>query len=94
MTLMQRNICSEVQALAEEVLRLKARIATVSSLYVSEGIGSLTDGDFTEVPDFAHVTAAEFSQAAAAIVAVQATIGEYATGTNATKLCKVILRVP
>jgi hypothetical protein len=57
-------------------------------------MASLTDADYLAMPDFAHITVVEMTAAKNALDAINTAIGEYATGTAAQKLARIVSRVP
>ncbi len=93
MTNVQKNIASELQAMAGQLVLVRARPRLLTEMYTNEALGSLTDEDFTEVPAFAHITAAEFAAAAAAINSIVTALN---TGTPAagTKMLKITETMP
>lgn len=67
MTNARKNGVSEMQAMASLLVSARSKATLLSEIYANEGLANLTDGDFIEVPSFAHITAAEFQTAAVAI---------------------------
>ncbi len=94
MTNVQKNIASEVQALASDLLRIKNRLAVAVAMYASEGMAQLADADYAELPEFAHVTVAEMTAAKNALNDINTALGEYAAGTAVTRLMRVVNKVP
>jgi hypothetical protein len=90
----QKNVASEMQAIAADVLRLKNRLAVVISMYQAEGMATLTDADYAELAEFAHVTVTEMSAARNALSEMNTALGEYAAGTAATRLMRIVNAVP
>jgi len=90
----QKNVASEIQAIAVDILRIKNRLAVSVAMYVAESMSTLTDADYAELPELAHVTVMEMTAAKNALDAVNTAIGEYVVGTNATKLMRVVSTVP
>ena len=90
----QKNVASEIQALASDMLRIKTRLAVAVAMYASEGMASLTDADYAELSELAHVTVAEMTAAKNALNEINTALGEYTTGTVATRLMRVVNTVP
>jgi hypothetical protein len=90
----QKNVASEMQSMANDILSIKNRLAVVVQMYASENMAALTDADYLALAEFAHVTVAEMTAAKNALDAINTAIGDYAAGTNAKKLTQIINRVP
>lgn len=90
----QKNVASEMQALATDLLKIKNRLAVAVAMYASEGMASLTDDDYAELAELAHVTVAEMTAAKNALSEINTALGEYTVGTAATKLMRVVNVVP
>lgn len=90
----QKNVASEIQALASDMLRIKNRLAVAVAMYASEGMASLTDADYAELPELAHVTVTEMTAAKNALNEINTALGEYTTGTAAIRLMRVVNVVP
>lgn len=90
----QKNVASEIQTLAGDMLRIKTRLAVAVAMYASENMASLTDADYAELAELAHVTVAEMTAAKNALNEINTALGEYTTGTAATKLMRVVNVVP
>jgi hypothetical protein len=90
----QKNVASEIQTIAVDLLRIKNRLAIAVAMYGAEGMPTLTDADYAELSELAHVTVAEMTAAKNALDSINTTIGEYVTGTNATKLMRVVNVIP
>jgi hypothetical protein len=90
----QQNIATEIQTLAQDILVIKNRLAISVAMFGAEGMASLADADLQALPEFAHVTVQELTAAKNALDAINTAVGEYVAGTNATKLMRVVLRVP
>lgn len=90
----QKNVASEIQRIAAELISIKSRLTTLSSMYANEGMGALVDADFAELAEFAHVTATEFQAAGGALVNVNTTLGDFSVGTNVSKLLRIVTAVP
>lgn len=93
MTNVQKNVASELQAMASQLVLVQSRATALAAMYVNESMGSLTDADFAAIAPFAHITAAEFAAAAVAISAVVTTLN---TGTpaNWAKMLKITETMP
>jgi hypothetical protein len=91
---LQKNIATEFQNVAVEILTIKPKIAALSNLYVLENMATLTDADYQTMPDFAHITVTEMTAAKNALDALVTAIGDYVTGTAAQKLARIVNRVP
>jgi hypothetical protein len=90
----QKNVASEMQAIAADVLRLKNRLAVVIAMYQTEGMAGLVDADYAELSEFAHVTVPEMTAARNALNEVNTALGEYAAGTAVTRLMRIVNVVP
>lgn len=90
----QKNVASEMQSLASEMLKIKNRLAVAVAMYASEGMASLKDADYAELPELAHVTVVEMTAAKNALNEINTALGEYTSGTSATRLMRVVNVVP
>ncbi len=90
----QKNVASEMQSLASEMLKIKNRLAVAVAMYASEHMAQLTDADYTTLPELAHVTVAEMTAAKNALAEISTALGEYTTGTAATRLMRIVNAVP
>lgn len=90
----QKNVASEIQSLAADMLKIKNRLAVAVAMYASEGMGSLTDADYAELPELAHVTVGEMTAAKNALNEINTALGEYTPGTAAIRLMRVVNVVP
>lgn len=90
----QKNVASKMQTIATKILQVKNSLSVVVAMYTAEGMTTLTDADYAGLEEFAHVTVAEMTAAKNALDAINTTIGDYAAGTNATKLMRIINTVP
>lgn len=93
MTNVQKNIASELQTMAAQLVLVQSRATALAAMYANESMGSLQDADFAEIAPFAHITAAEFGAAAAAIAAVVATLNA-GTPANWAKMLKITETMP
>lgn len=93
MTNVQKNIASELQAMAAQLVVVQSRATLLASMYTNEGMGNLTDEDFLEIAPFAHITAEEFAAAAVAISAVVTTLNA-GTPSNWSKMLKITETMP
>jgi hypothetical protein len=90
----QKNLASEMQSLAFDMLRIKNRLVVAVAMYAAEGMASLTDADYAELSEFAHVTVTEMTAAKNALAEVNTALGEYTSGTAATRLMRIVNTVP
>lgn len=93
MTNVQKNVASELQAMAAQLVTVQSRATLLAAMYTNEGMGSLTDADFAEIAPFAHITAAEFGQAALAIAAIVTALNA-GTPANWAKMLKITETMP
>ena len=89
----QKNAISEMQAMASLLVTARSKATLLSEIYTNEGLGSLTNEDFVEVPAFAHITAAEFAAAAAAINSIVTALNA-GTPANWAKILKITETMP
>lgn len=94
MTQVQKNVISEMQTMASELLSIKGRMTSLTAMYANEGIAALTDADFAVIAPFAHILAAELQAAGAALVAVNTALGDWTPTSNVAKLLKIVTAVP
>lgn len=92
----QQNIASEMRSLAITILGAKAKMEAVTKMWTTEGLGSLTDSDWAELPDFAGVTQSEMQVAKGSFDNILTSLGDYDDSpvSNATKLLKISNVVP
>lgn len=90
----QKNLASEMQQLAADFLRAKNRLAVTIAMYASENMATLTDADYQELAEFAHVTVAEMTAAKNALNEINTAMGEYVAGTAVTRLMRIVNAVP
>jgi len=90
----QKNVASTMQVLALDILSMKNLLSVTVAMYGAEGMATLTDADYAELAELAHVTVAEMTAAKNALDAINTAIGDYAAGTNAQKLMRIINTVP
>ena len=90
----QKNVATEIQELAADMLRIKNRLAVAVAMYASEGMAALDDADYAELAELAHVTVGEMTAAKNALNEVNAALGDYVAGTAATRLVRVVNTVP
>lgn len=93
MTNVQKNAVSGLQDMASALVSARAKATVLAEMYTNEALSSLTDEEFAEVPAFAHITAAEFAAAAAAINSIVTALN---AGTPAawTKMLKIVEGLP
>jgi hypothetical protein len=94
MTNVQQNIASEMQQIASELLSVKMRMLTLTQMYTNEGMATLPDSEFAKYAELAHITAAEFQGAGAALVAINTTLGDFTANSNTSKLSKILKSLP
>ena len=94
LTIAQQNVVSELQIIAADVIKAKYRMIALVQMYTNESIAALTTGDLQAYADFAHLTAAELQEAAAALAAINTTIGDFGASSNVAKLLKIVTAVP
>lgn len=89
----QKNIASELQSMAAQLVLVQSRATLLASMYTNEGMGSLTDADFAEIAPFAHITAAEL---AAAVVAIASVVTALNAGTPSAwaRMLKITQTMP
>ncbi len=89
----QKNAVTEIQALASLLVSARTKATLLAEIYINENLAALTNDDFAQVAPFAHVTAAEFQAAAAAISTVVTALN---AGTPAawTKMLKITEAMP
>jgi hypothetical protein len=82
-----------MQALASLLVSARTKATLLAEIYINENLAALTNDDFAQVAPFAHVTAAEFQAAAAAISTVVTALN---AGTPAawTKMLKITEAMP
>ena len=91
----QANVATEMQNLAMILLEARPRLEAVLSLWASELMADLTDEEFQELTEFAHVTTAEMVGARNAMNDITAEIADYSlAANNASKLLKIVNKVP
>lgn len=93
MTNVQKNIASELQAMAAHLVVVQSRATLLAAMFANEGMANLTDADFLEIAPFAHITAAEFVAAAQAIAVVLTTLNA-GTPSNWAKMLKITETMP
>lgn len=93
MTNVQKNVATELQTIASELISMQSRCTMLASMWTNESMAALIDADFAEFAPFAHVTSAEFTTAATAIAAVNTTLNA-GTPSNWSKMLKIVPGVP
>jgi hypothetical protein len=88
----QKNIASQIQIAAREMVHAQAELTQIAAMWANESMAELTDADFAELAEFAHVTSAEFTAAAGALSTINTAIGTSPTSPWA-KLLKIVDRV-
>ena len=94
LTTIQTNLADAMQQTATALLTEQSKMKAITAMWVTEGMTGITDEDLQALASFAHVTAAELAAAKTAMDAIVTSIGDYAVGTNATKLVKIVGNVP
>ena len=93
MTNVQKNIASELQAMAGQLVLVQSRATALAAMYTNENMAALTDADFAAIAPFAHITAAEFWQAALAIASIVTALNA-GTPANWPKMLKITETMP
>jgi hypothetical protein len=84
-----------MQENAITMLAKRPTLQHITAMWVTESLGTLTDAEIQELPEFAGVTATEALAAKQAYDAILTTLGDPGTvGTNAYKLLKICNRIP
>lgn len=93
MTNVQKNIASELRAMAGQLVLVQSRATALAAMFANENMAALTDEDFAAIAPFAHITAAEFIDAAVAINDIVTALN---TGTpaNWAKMLKITETMP
>ena len=87
----QQNVLSRIQKLAKSQVDAKSEMVQLIGMWGNEFPTAPTTADLEKFTPFAHITQAELIDAAAALVAVNATLGEYSVATsNVVKLLKIV----
>ena len=91
LTNIQKNILSRIQKLARIEIISKSEAILLEGMWGNEFSTLPTDEEIQECAEFAHITAAELSAAAIALVAINATRGDFDTPeSNVVKLLKIV----
>lgn len=93
MTNVQKNITSEIQAMASQLVLIQTRTTALAAMYTNENMGALADADFAQIAPFAHITAAEFTAAVTAIAAINTALNA-GTPSNWAKMLKITEGLP
>lgn len=93
MTNVQKNIASELQTMAAQLVTVQSRCTMIAAMFTNENMGALTDADFAAIAPFAHITTAEFTAASVAIAAVN-TVLNAGTPSNWAKMLKITEGMP
>lgn len=93
MTNVQKNIVSELQAMAGQLVLVQSRATALAQMFANENMAALTDEDFGEIAPFAHITSVEFGAAAAAINSIVAALNA-GTPTAWSKMLKITESMP
>ena len=90
----QKNIASRMQSLAIDLIAIKTGLSVTIAMYASENMAQLTDADYAELAEFAHVTVAEMTAARNALSEANVTLGEFVPASVITRLMRIINVVP
>lgn len=91
LTSIQQNLLSRIQKLAKSQVDAKAEMTQLIGMYGNEFPTPPTTVDLQSYPPFAHITTAEFVDAAGALVAINTTLGEFnVAASNVVKLLKIV----
>jgi predicted AAA+ superfamily ATPase len=93
-TNVQTNILFSMQQIAVRQLELQNLMSAAVAMYAAEGLNALVDADIQAVPAFAHISAQDLQGAKNAMDTINTAIGGYVAGTPATKLLRVVDKVP
>lgn len=94
MNTVQKNIVDKMSNVAALQLKLMGDFNSLLQMYAAENIGALTNVEMAELPELAHVSAAELQAAKGAMDTLFTALGNYAVGTPSAKLSKIIKNVP
>ena len=94
MTQTQRNIAVELRKRCKASLVANRGIPDLLAMWTQESMGDLTDGDWSELPEFAGVTAAEATAARGALSTMNTTLGQYGAGTPSLYMLRLCDQVP
>lgn len=93
LTAIQQNILSEIQQLAQGLVDDKAQMTKLIGMWGNEFPQLPASEDLQALPEFAHISPQELSDAAVALLAINTTLGEFnAPAANVVKLLKIVLR--
>jgi hypothetical protein len=90
----QKNLAARMQTLAIDLIAIKTSLAVTIAMYAAENMATLTDADYAELAEFAHVTVAEMTAAKNALSEANVTLGEFVPGSVVTRLMRIINVVP
>jgi len=91
LTSIQANILSRIQKLAKQEVEVKSEMVQLIGMWGNEFPTAPTTADLQQFGPFAHITQAELLDAAAALVAINGTLGEFNVATsNVVKLLKIV----
>jgi len=83
-----------MQSLAVDLIAIKTGLSVTIAMYAAENMATLTDADYQELAEFAHVTVAEMTAARNALSEANVTLGEFVPGSVVTRLMRIINVVP
>ena len=93
LSLIQQNILDQIQQLAERQVDDKAVMTRLIGMWGNEFAQMPTLDDLQAYPGFAHITPQELGDGAAALLAINTTLGEFNVPTsNVVKLLKIVRR--
>ena len=91
LTNVQQNVLSRIQKLAKTQVDAKSEMVQLIGMWGNEFPTAPATVDLEKFAPFAHITQAELLDAAAALVAINTTLGEYNAATsNVVKLLKIV----
>lgn len=94
LTSVQQNLATAMQESAEELLNIKNRLAVIGAMFLAEGMANISEADLQALAPFSHVTVNELVNAKNALGEVNTALGEYVAGSAATRLMRIVGRVP
>lgn len=91
LTNVQQNILSRIQRLAKLQVDTKSEMVQLIGMWGNEFASAPATSELQQYAPFAHITQVELSDAAAALVAINTTLGEFSSATsNVVKLLKIV----
>ena len=90
LTIIQTRVIEQIQSLANQSVSMKATVTRLVGMFGNEFETPPTTEQLQEYPDFAHMTQAEFTAAALALVAINNVLSEFGdANSNVVKLLKI-----